>query len=524
MGQILEEPNYRQLLEKSPESVSIIINGKYVYVNKSAAKLHGLNEPAELIGQEVTRFLPASDLDRVKQIMMGRAKGEEHPLRYEFKLLRPDGSEIVAETQVALIDYGGRVASLSFARDITEKKRFEEQTRSRLEALHRHAANLANMTTVQSAAEYSFEIIEKIMGFNDGAIGLIEEDYLKFIYAKTAPADQLPILPLNGRGITIRAIKTGKPQLVKDTRLDPEYVTGFGTSLSELDVPIKIGDKVVGVINLEDSRLNTFTEEDAKILEILSEHLSSAMINIQSQEKIKFHLEELERSNRDLDEYAYVVSHDLKAPLRTIKSFSTFIMEDYGVKLDETGNDYLKRVNNAATNMDRLIEDLLLLSRVSRKFVDPEEVNLNELLDEIKYDQEGTLHEKDASLIIGKLPTLDLQRIWAKQLFSNLIGNGLKFNRSQHPIVEVSCTEDREKYTFTVKDNGIGIDEKQIPNLFKIFTRLHTSEEFEGTGAGLAICKKIVEYFGGRIWIESKVGVGSAFFFTVPKRVSKPVR
>lgn len=517
----IEEPNYCQLLEKSPESVTIIANGKYVYANESASKLHGLNEPEELIGQEVTKFLSASDLDRVKNIMMGRAKGEEYPLRYEFKLLRPDGSEIIAETQVTLIDFRGSVASLSFTWDITEKKRVEEQTRSRLEALHRHATHLIKMSTIQSAAEYSFEIIEKLMGFNNGAIGLVEGDYLNFIYAKTFPADQLPPMPLSGKGITIRAIKTGESQLIKDTRLDPEFVKGFGVSLSELGVPIKIGDKVVGVINLEDTKPNTFTEEDEKTLEIIAEHLALAIINIQSQEIIKLHVEELERSNRDLDEYTYVVSHDLKAPLRTIKSFSTFLMEDYGIKLDETGNDYLKRVNNAATNMERLIEDLLLLSRVGRKFVDLEEVNLNELLDEIKRDQVGTFHEKGASLIIGKLPKLALQRIWAKQLFANLINNGLKFNKSQSPTVEVSCTEDQKKYTFIVKDNGIGIDEKQIPNLFKLFVRLHTSEEFEGTGAGLAISKKVVENFGGSVWVESKVGVGSTFFFTIPKRGSQ---
>jgi signal transduction histidine kinase len=420
---------------------------------------------------------------------------------------------------------------IHIAKDVTERKKVEETliraraletlSRSRLEALHRHATRLTSLSTIQAAAEYSFEMIEKIMGFNNGAVGVVEGDYLRFIYAKNFPADQLPPMPISGEGITIRAIKTGEPQLVNDTRLDPEFVSGFSASLSELAIPIKIGDKVVGVINLEDTKPNTYTEDDEKVLEIITEHLASAMINIQSQEKIKYHVVELERSNRDLDDYTYVVSHDLKAPLRTIKSFITFLMEDYGIKLDEKGNDYLERVSNAATNMGGLIEDLLLLSRVGRKFVDLEEVNLNELLGEIRCDQAGILQEGGASLMIGELPTLDLQRVWAKQLFSNLVNNGLKFNRSQHPVVEVSCTEDQGKFTFSVKDNGIGIDEGKIPQLFKIFVRLHSSEEFEGTGAGLAICKKVVEYFGGRIWIESRVGVGSTFFFTIPRRASK---
>jgi light-regulated signal transduction histidine kinase (bacteriophytochrome) len=144
-------------------------------------------------------------------------------------------------------------------------------------------------------------------------------------------------------------------------------------------------------------------------------------------------------------------------------------------------------------------------------------VNLNELLEEIKSDQVAILDDKKASLIVENLPKITIQRIWLKQLFSNLINNGLKFNKSLNPTVQVSYTVDDESYTFSVKDNGIGIDEKYYSQIFKLFERLHSSEEYEGTGAGLSISKKITEYFGGKIWIESKPGVGSTFYFTIPK-------
>jgi len=134
--------------------------------------------------------------------------------------------------------------------------------------------------------------------------------------------------------------------------------------LSELSVPIIIDGVAEGIINIEDEEINSFNENDQKLIQTLAYHVASAIINIRSRENIKRNLEELERSNRDLDEYTYVVSHDLKAPLRTIKSFSTFLSEDYGHLLDNSGKDYLHRIASAATNMDHLIEDLLLLSRV----------------------------------------------------------------------------------------------------------------------------------------------------------------
>jgi signal transduction histidine kinase len=171
--------------------------------------------------------------------------------------------------------------------------------------------------------------------------------------------------------------------------------------------------------------------------------------------------------------------------------------------------------------MEHFIEDLLLLSRVGRKFTENEEVNLNEVLEEIKSDQAAMLEERNCRVIVGKLPSLRIQRIWAKQIFSNLVNNGLKFNESQSPTVEVSCINEADRYVFAVKDNGIGIDEKYNSKLFKIFERLNAGGKFEGTGAGLAISKKIAEYFGGEIWVESKPGVGSTFFFSVPRKAGE---
>ena len=249
---------------------------------------------------------------------------------------------------------------------------------------------------------------------------------------------------------------------------------------------------------------------------------------INAEEKLKKHMKELKRANQNLKDFTSTVSHDLKAPLRSIQAFSILLMEDYADMLDETGRDYLNKVKEAVERMNTLIEDLLKLSRVGRKFIEVETVDLNELLEEIKSDLSARIEERGGEVVVHDLPTVSTQRVWMKELFTNLIDNGLKFSKSEKPRVEVSCEKisavikfirdvPEEGWLFKVKDNGIGIEEKYQANIFNLFERLHTQSEYEGTGAGLAICKKIVEELGGTIRVESKTEEGSTFFFTMPK-------
>jgi len=226
---------------------------------------------------------------------------------------------------------------------------------------------------------------------------------------------------------------------------------------------------------------------------------------------------ELERSNRELEDFTYAVSHDLKAPLRTVEAFAGFLIDDYAKNLDETGNEYLNRMKNASVRMTGLIDDLLNLSRVGRMHTDIVLVDLNELLEEIKLDFETQINERNSEIISSRLPAIKTQYMWVQQLFSNLISNGLKFNTSKTPKVWIRHKDQKDYHLFSVKDNGIGIEKRYQEKIFKIFHRLHSREEYPGSGTGLTICKKIVETFGGRIWVESKPGAGSTFYFTIPK-------
>jgi len=246
----------------------------------------------------------------------------------------------------------------------------------------------------------------------------------------------------------------------------------------------------------------------------------------QAEEEAMGYTKDLERANRDLADFVYIVAHELKAPLRSVQAFITLILEDYGDTLDERVREDLEKVREANERMSALIKDVLTLSRVGREFIEVEEVDLNELLEEVKTDLKAIIEERGGGEVVAEeLPTISTQRVWMKGLFMNLIDNGLKFNRSGKPRVEVSCEErEREKregkekeYLFKIKDNGIGIEEEYLSRIFNFSERLHP-QEYEGTGFGLNICRKIVDKLGGNIWVSSKPAEGGTFFFTIPEK------
>ncbi len=234
-------------------------------------------------------------------------------------------------------------------------------------------------------------------------------------------------------------------------------------------------------------------------------------------------MDELEKVNKDLNDFTHIVSHDLKAPLMTIESFSDFLLEDYFDVLDDMGQEYLDSIIKASNNMRELIDNLLTLSRVGRIDTEYSRVDMVELLEEIKTELKPQMEMKQAIVTGQGLPSLVTQRTWIKQVLMNLVGNGIKFNETNPPRVDVSCVETAEGYHFMVKDNGIGIPEEQYEHLFKLFQRLEHTKKYPGTGAGLSICKKIVESLGGEIWVESQEGYGSTFKFKILGGESEPV-
>jgi PAS domain S-box-containing protein len=233
---------------------------------------------------------------------------------------------------------------------------------------------------------------------------------------------------------------------------------------------------------------------------------------------------ELRLINQELKEFTYVVSHDLKEPLRTLESFSNFLAQDYGTVLGPEGNDYLNHLIQASRRLGCLIDDLLTLSRVGRVIKTPHRFAWDEVLRTVLGDLQDLIQRKQAVVRVeGPLPAVEGDPDRIIQLLSNLVTNGLRYNTSRDPEVvigtpAVSPADTSGQFvTLFVRDNGIGIEPQYHDQIFLVFRRLHRREEFEGTGAGLAICKRIVEAHGGRIWVESDAGHGASFLFTLPR-------
>jgi signal transduction histidine kinase len=224
----------------------------------------------------------------------------------------------------------------------------------------------------------------------------------------------------------------------------------------------------------------------------------------------------LQRSNTDLEQFAYVASHDLFEPLRMVTSYLQLLRQQYRERLDQQADEFIDFAIDGAQRMEALIHDLLAYSRVDSRGRSFEPVDCQLALKTALVNLKVAIEESPAKIIHGELPNVFGDRVQVTQVFQNLIGNALKFRSHDPPRVELGASRREKDWVFSVKDNGIGIDPKDFDRVFVIFQRLHTRQEYPGTGIGLSLCKKIIERHGGRIWIESTPGQGSTFFFTLP--------
>lgn len=254
-----------------------------------------------------------------------------------------------------------------------------------------------------------------------------------------------------------------------------------------------------------------------------------------AEEELRIFSERLKRSNRELEDFAHIASHDLQEPLRKVRAFGDRLRANLGDKLDDQASDYLQRMQNAATRMQVFISDLLSFSRVSTKAQPFTSVDLAGTVREVAADMETRLEETGGRLDVGALPVVEADPLQMRQLLQNLIGNALKFHKDgEPPVVKVSggivrgsngnALPEGDCVELVVEDNGIGFDEKYADRIFGVFQRLHGRSQYEGTGIGLSICQKIVERHGGVIRVKSSPGQGAAFTVTLPRTSPKPER
>lgn len=238
----------------------------------------------------------------------------------------------------------------------------------------------------------------------------------------------------------------------------------------------------------------------------------------QAEYRLAQYAEELKRSNAELEQFAYVASHDLQEPLRMVASFTQLLAKRYRGKLDKDADDFINFAVDGANRMQTLINDLLAFSRVATRGRPFEPVDCTEVLRQAMDNMMVTLKESQAEVTRGPLPIVQADGSQLVQLFQNLISNAIKFRGPETPRIHISAEPKEGEWVFAFRDNGLGIPKQHQERIFTIFQRLHRRSDYPGTGLGLALCKKIVERHGGRIWVESEPGQGSTFYFSIPRR------
>jgi PAS domain S-box-containing protein len=396
--------------------------------------------------------------------------------------------------------------------DITEKVRTERELRRRTEELQQANARLRQINHDLQRLKESYRDLyhnAPVLYFSldiDGNFAAINDSLLRTLGHSREE--------LMGQPYTVllteedrRSFLTNPALFQQPGEIEARWVKRDGTVI----------DVWIGTTTIKDARGNFVRSRSAARDMTERNRLARALQN-KAEEVLQANAR-LRTINQELEDFTYVVSHDLKEPLRTLEAFSNFLAQDYGVVLQGDGQEYINHLIQASKRLARLIDDLLTLSRVGRFMKKPGRFSWDTILHTVKSDLHELIQRKKGTLHIdGPLPGAlgDPERIG--QLLTNLISNGLKYNTSEAPEVHIGVRLDSPpgQVAIYIKDNGIGIAPQYHEQIFRMFRRLHHREEFEGTGAGLAICKKIVEGHGGRIWVESAPGQGATFFFTLP--------
>jgi PAS domain S-box-containing protein len=566
---------FSAIIESSDDAIiGKTLDGVIVSWNRGAKSLYGYSA-AEMIGHPISRIVPADRSEEVPYLLSQIRQGR-HVEHFETVRLCKDGTLVDVSLTISAIrnSQGEPIGAAVIARDIAEKKELEklqkrllEQSQAELRFAHaaaapsrpldaepdqsyqRSAVVRESCTVDDSAATKSFEealhelaLQTRLMvGTHQTAISYLPDgDFNAATHTlsfseKYEAYNSYDVMP-TGEGIwglivTQRAsVRMTQQELeshpmwrnfsdMKDARgLEHPPMLGW------LAVPILHDDgQFLGVLQASDKFSGEFDDADLRLFQRLARMIAPSFSLQAANEEVRQHSQKLvaakdslERSNQDLEQFAYVASHDLQEPLRAVVGYSQLLKKE----LDDTGGDvesFLTNIVEGGQRMQTLINDLLEYSRVNRKGLPVEASDVGEVVANALRNLDTAINESGAEIVCGSMPTAMIDRRQFTQLFQNLIGNGIKYRGERTPRIEITSKEDSEHWTFTVRDNGIGIAPQFHDQIFIIFKRLHTRNEYAGTGIGLALCKRIVERHGGDIRVESSPNIGSEFHVTIPR-------
>jgi PAS domain S-box-containing protein len=486
------EEKYRKLSEATSEGIVIHKKGEILEANDQFTRITGYTVD-DLKSMDNTLNL-VSEKDREKALNNLKTGFEGS---YEVEYLKKDGTTAPVRIHVRNMTFREQPVRMIAISDLTEQRQVEAE-------LRRERDLFSKIADTSPAGIIHFNRQGSIVFANRMAqrtLGLKGKNISEWTY--------------NDSRWDIRRIDGTR---IPDDDLPFRKVMDFGETVQDylMSVVWSDGKRIFISVNAS-PLLNDKNEADGVItaVEDITESLCTENKLRTLNQRLMEHARNLSESNTDLEQFAYIASHDLREPLRMISGFTKLLEKRYKSKLDPVADEYINYITDGVERMERLISDLLSLSRISTKKQELKSVDCNAILKQVVVNLQAMLNEKKARIIYKDLPVITADPIQINQLFQNLISNAVKFNEKQ-PLVRISAENSGEYWKFSVEDNGIGIEPRNFKRIFQIFQRLHTRSEYAGSGMGLSICKKIIERHNGEIRLRSEPGKGSTFIFTIP--------
>ena len=478
------------------------IDGRCTFANPAAAQLLGF-EVAELVGQHTHALFHHTRKDGrpfpEDECPVQAARKHGVVQRGEDLYWRKDGSSFPVEFIGTPIMEAGKISgAVATFRDISVRKRAEEQ-------LQHSLRSLAEAQRIVHLGNWELDLVSNVLTWSDEIYRIFEIDPEKF-------------------GASFEAFLDG---IHPDDR---DRVNSAYTESVKNRTPYNIVHRLLmkdGRVKYVNERCETHYGEDGKPLrsfgtvhDITEQKVAElALIALKNdlENRVSARTAELEDANKELEAFSYSVSHDLRTPLRAIDGFSRMLLEDYAGKLDDEGKRMLHVVRDNTSRMSRLIDDILRFSRVGRIGISHAEIDMEELVHEVLDELKETIAGRKLQINLGSLPHAMGDRTMMHQVMENLLSNAIKFSsKKEDARIDIGASIEDKKVIYHVKDNGAGFDMQYVDKLFGVFQRLHGIDEFEGTGIGLAIVKRIISRHGGTVWAEGEVGKGAAFYFSIP--------
>lgn len=471
----------RSTVDLSPDAILVHREGKLLFVNKAALKLFGAESEEQLQSLSIKDIVHYSYWDKISLMLENMEKYMKTPPMLDITIKRTDGTYLDASLASTPVLYHSIPHVISILRDISDRKKNEE-IKSRL----------ASIVLNSSDAIYSMSLDGTINNWNPGA------EKLYGYTAKEAIGSKISMI------------------IPEDRKNEPTYLLGKvskGERIESFETRRMRKDRSIIDISLTVSPLK---DESSGIIIGASVISRDITFRKKTEEELRKYAEELAMSNEELYVFSYAASHDLQEPLRSIQIFIETLNKKYKRKFGKDIEEQITSANDGVTRMYRLITDFLTYSRVGTEKAKLEEIDCNKALKQALENMDVTIKESKAIIKSFKLPYVWGNSMQIMQVFQNLISNAIKYKGEDPPLIEISAERENDYWRFSVKDNGIGIEQWFSERIFIIFQKLHDPQKYPGSGIGLALCKRVIEKHGGKIWFESEVGKGTTFYFTLP--------